>query len=75
MGFNLAFKGLKCCVDVKNKPFTLICNFPLTSGIYPERFNYAIIWPIHKKKIKLNDILQINFIINIFFKDLEILIQ
>jgi hypothetical protein len=52
MRFNLAFKGLKYCVDVNKKPFTLICNSPLTSEIYPERFNYAIVWPIHKKEIK-----------------------
>jgi hypothetical protein len=45
---------LKCCANVMSKPVTFICNsLSLASGIYPERFTFAIVWPIHKKGDKI----------------------
>jgi hypothetical protein len=43
---------LKCCTDIISKPLTFICNSPLASGIYPERFKFTIVCPIHKKEDK-----------------------
>jgi hypothetical protein len=42
-------KILKWYANVINKPFTFICNSSFASEIYPERFNFAIVRPIHKK--------------------------
>jgi hypothetical protein len=40
---------LKWYATVINKPFTFICNSSFASGIYRERFKFAIVRPIHKK--------------------------
>jgi hypothetical protein len=42
-------KILKCCANVISNPFTFICNSSLASGMYRERFNFAMVRPIHKK--------------------------
>jgi hypothetical protein len=42
-------KILKCCANEISKPFTFICYSSITSGIFPERFKFAIVWPVHKK--------------------------
>ena len=36
-------KILICHVDIISKPFTYICNSLLTSGIYPDRCQYALV--------------------------------
>jgi hypothetical protein len=42
--------------DIVSKPFTFVCNFSLASGMYPERFKFAIVCPVHKNggKTKIN---------------------
>jgi hypothetical protein len=42
-------KILKCCANEVSKPFTFICSSSIASGIFPERFKFAIVRPIHKK--------------------------
>ena len=40
---------LKHCANEISKPLTFIFNFSLATGVFPDRFKYAIIRPIHKK--------------------------
>jgi hypothetical protein len=40
---------LKHCVKEISKPMTFIFNYSLMTGVFPDRFKYAIILPIHKK--------------------------
>lgn len=40
------------CANVISKPFTFVCNSSLASGIYHDRFKYAKVRPIHKKRDK-----------------------
>ena len=40
---------LKHCVNEISKAMTFIFNYSLMTGVFPERFKYAIILPIHKK--------------------------
>ena len=44
---------LKHCVNEISKPITLIFNYSLMTGIFPNRLKYAIILLIHKKGDKL----------------------
>ena len=46
----ISSKILKHCVNLIRKPFTYICNSSQTSGIYPDRCKYALVWPIYKKR-------------------------
>jgi hypothetical protein len=39
----------KCFANEISKPFTFICNSLVASGIFPERFKFAVVRPIHKK--------------------------
>jgi len=43
---NKILKRFKNCI---NKPLTYICNFSLTTGIFLERYKFAVAWPIYKK--------------------------
>jgi len=40
---------LKHCVKAISKPFTYICNFSLTNGIFPDRCKYALVLPVYKR--------------------------
>jgi len=40
---------LKHCVIEISKPMNFIFNYSLMTGVFPDRFKYAIILPIHKK--------------------------
>jgi hypothetical protein len=44
---------LKYCVNEISKPLTFIFNYSLATGIYPDRFKYVVVWPIHNKGDKL----------------------
>jgi hypothetical protein len=46
-------KILKCYANKISKPFTFICNSSIASGIFPERFKFAIARPIHKKGARM----------------------
>ncbi|GFG36078.1 hypothetical protein Cfor_09207 [Coptotermes formosanus] len=39
---------LKHCTNEISKPLTFICNFSLATGVYPDRFKFAIVRPTHK---------------------------
>ena len=45
---------LKHCVKAISKPFTYICNFSLTNGIFPDRCKYALVLPVYKKGERTN---------------------
>jgi hypothetical protein len=59
-------KILTCCANVISKRFTFICNSSLASGIYPERFMFAIKWPIYKKwdETKMTNYITISLLIS-----------
>jgi hypothetical protein len=40
---------LKYCVNEISKPLTFIFNLSTVTGVYPDRFKFAIVRPIHKK--------------------------
>ena len=40
---------LKYCVNEISKPLTYIFNLSLRTGVFPDRFKYAVVLPIHKK--------------------------
>ena len=40
---------LKHCVNETSKPITFIFNYSLMTAVFPNRFRYAIVLPIHKK--------------------------
>ena len=40
---------LKHRVKAIRKPFTYICNFSLTYGIFPDRCMYALVLPVYKR--------------------------
>jgi hypothetical protein len=48
---------LKYCVNDISKPLTFIFNLSLVTGVFPDRFKFAIVQPIHKKgdKAKLTN--------------------
>jgi len=39
----------KHCVSEISKTMTFIFNYPLMTAVFPDRFKYAIILPIHKR--------------------------
>jgi len=45
---------LKHCVKAISKPFTYICNFSLTYGIFPNRCKYALVLPVYKRGERTN---------------------
>jgi len=45
---------LKYCAKVISKPFSHICNFSLTNGIFPDRCKYALVLPVYKKGKRTN---------------------
>jgi hypothetical protein len=40
---------LKHCANDISKPLTFIFNLSLVTGVFPDRFKFAIVLPIHKK--------------------------
>jgi len=40
---------LKYCAKVISKPFSHICNFSATNGIFMDRCKYALVLPVYKK--------------------------
>jgi len=40
---------LKQCVNEISKPMTFIFNYSLMTAVFPDRYKYAIVLPIHKK--------------------------
>jgi len=40
---------LKHCVNEISKPMTFIFNYSLMTEVFPDRFKYAFVLPIHKK--------------------------
>ena len=45
---------LKYCAKVISKPFSHICNFSLTNGIFLDRCKYALFLPVYKKSKRTN---------------------
>jgi hypothetical protein len=45
---------LKHCVKAISKPFTYICNFSVTYGIFPGGYKYAVVLPVYKKGDETN---------------------
>ena len=45
---------LKHCVKSISKPFTYICNFSLTYGIFPDKCKYALVLPVYKRGERTN---------------------
>jgi len=45
---------LKYCAKVISKPFSHICNFSLTNGLFPDRCKYALVLPVYKKGERTN---------------------
>jgi hypothetical protein len=46
-------KILKCCANEISKTFTFVRNSSIASGIFLERFNFAVVWPIHKNGARM----------------------
>jgi hypothetical protein len=40
---------LKYCINEISKPLTYIFNLSIRTGVFPDRFKYAIVRPIYKK--------------------------
>ena len=45
---------LKHCVKAISKPYTYICNFSLSNGIFPDRCKYALVLPVYKRGERTN---------------------
>jgi len=45
---------VKHCVKAISKPFTYICNFSLTNGIFADTCKYALVLPVYKRGERTN---------------------
>ena len=43
---------LKHCVKATSKPFSYICNFSLTYGIFRDTRKYALFLPVYKRGVR-----------------------